>query len=330
MAKLRVLHLEDNPNDAFLVRRMLERSGIDAEITVASSAAEYLSKIQHREVDLILCDNGFLNFTGKSALEAARKYCPNVPFVFVSGNSDEAQIIDRLNSGAADYVTKNNLWQLITAIRRIRKVALEESPNHLRKDKDSPAHKLTLALQEIASAHTTESLMPTICRGARAITGADGSALIFREGEECYCACEDSIAPLWKGKRFPISICPRNWGNSEGEGFVVEDIRSDSRVGADLYRSTFVKSIALVPFNPRKSSGMIGCFWARHYHATTEQMEFLKALAAGANSALESTRARTELKRQLATANHDLEILRKAGPYRAGNDPDPAHMANRH
>jgi signal transduction histidine kinase len=123
MENLRILHLEDDSNDAFFVRRALEDGGFKVEVVPAASRAEFISAIDRGNLDAILIDQGLPGFNGGTALELAREHCPKVPFIVVSGAADERRIASSLKAGASDYVLKSQLWRLPRAIRRLREAA---------------------------------------------------------------------------------------------------------------------------------------------------------------------------------------------------------------
>ncbi len=118
MKTLRILHLEDNALDAFFVRRALEQDGLDADIVHVGRAETYQEEINRGSIDLILCDNGLPGLPGDAALEIARQRHPEVPFIFLTGATDEGQVTSRLKNGATDVILKGQSWQLINAVRR--------------------------------------------------------------------------------------------------------------------------------------------------------------------------------------------------------------------
>src|SRR5258705_3687257 len=82
---------------------------------------------------------------------------------------------------------------------------------------------------------------------ARQLTGADGATFVLRDGDRCFYADEDAIAPLWKGQRFPMSACISGWSMLNRRAAVIEDIYADARIPHDAYRPTFVHSLVIVP-----------------------------------------------------------------------------------
>src|SRR5215470_17988669 len=113
--KLRILHLEDNENDAELIRLTLARSGLPCDIRNVNSGDDYLAALQWSDFDVILSDSGIPGYNGLEAMDAARDRCPTVPFIFVSGQIQ----VDAPSGGVrhpADRVSKSSLDKLAPAI----------------------------------------------------------------------------------------------------------------------------------------------------------------------------------------------------------------------
>lgn len=113
---LRILHLEDNDNDAEIVRRRLAET-MEVELTRVFKRESYLTALEDGRFDLILSDYTIPGFDGGSALALAKERCPDVPFVFVSGTLGEHAAIESLKHGATDYVLKHRLERLVPAVK---------------------------------------------------------------------------------------------------------------------------------------------------------------------------------------------------------------------
>ncbi|HTA46611.1 MAG TPA: sigma 54-interacting transcriptional regulator [Bryobacteraceae bacterium] len=124
---LRILHLEDNPVDAELIRETLEVNGIACETTRVDTEAGFAALLKESCFDLILADYTLPSFDGLSALRLARKGLPLVPFIFVSGTLDEDLAIEALKIGATDYVFKTRLSRLTPSVQRSLREAAERS-----------------------------------------------------------------------------------------------------------------------------------------------------------------------------------------------------------
>ncbi len=142
-----------------------------------------------------------------------------------------------------------------------------------------PRDALLSAVLDLSAARDLASLTPVVRRSARSLTGADGVTFVLRDGEACFYVDEDAIAPLWKGRRFPLESCVSGWVMQRGSPAVIPDIYADPRVPHDAYRSTFVKSMLMVPVRPEAPIAAIGAYWASRHEACPQELELLQALA---------------------------------------------------
>ncbi len=121
--RLRILHLEDEPDFAELVSTMLVQDSVEAEILRVGDRKSFVEALETKKFDLILSDYHLPQFTGLEALSMARKACPETPFILISGTIGEAAAINSLKAGATDYLLKHNPERLSSAVRR----AVEEA-----------------------------------------------------------------------------------------------------------------------------------------------------------------------------------------------------------
>jgi phosphoserine phosphatase RsbU/P len=91
---LRILHLEDDRNDATLVRSTLETEGFACAIACVQNRNDFVAALERGGLDLILSDFSVPGFDGFSALEIAHARFPDVPFILVSGTLGEELAID--------------------------------------------------------------------------------------------------------------------------------------------------------------------------------------------------------------------------------------------
>jgi DNA-binding NtrC family response regulator len=124
---LRILHLEDDPLDAELVKSTLDGDGIACKITRVKTRKHFVAAIERGGFDIIFADYSLPDFDGISALAIARIRRPSIPFIFISGAMGEELAIETLKSGATDYVLKNRLSRLIPSVHRALNEAEERS-----------------------------------------------------------------------------------------------------------------------------------------------------------------------------------------------------------
>lgn len=174
--------------------------------------------------------------------------------------------------------------------------------------------RLVSAVQALSQVRTLEEIREIVRHAARELIGADGATFVLRDGHSCHYVDEDAISPLWKGQRFPMSACVSGWVMLNRQPAVVRDIFDDPRVPVDAYRTTFVKSLVMVPIRTTDPIGAIGTYWSTHHDAQPLEVEILVALANTTAVAMENVRSYTELEsrvrartKQLEEANQELE-----------------------
>ncbi len=154
--------------------------------------------------------------------------------------------------------------------------------------------------KELSFARDIAEVRAVIRSYARELIASDGITFILKEGEECHYCEEDAIAPLWKGRKFPLSDCISGWVMLNGQPAAIEDIYSDSRIPFDAYRPTFVKSLAMVPVRREDPMAAIGAYWATPHLATAEEMSILQFLADSTALALRNVQLYSDLQETLA------------------------------
>jgi signal transduction histidine kinase len=307
---LKILHLEDDVHDAELVQSALEKAGLMPEVTLAKSHSEFLAALGAAEYDVILSDNQVLGCSGIEAVQLARAKSPTIPFIFVSGVGDDPERRKELiQTGAADVLSKSDLHKLHDAILEALDHVRGEGAVKPSKNIAGSMERFVAIVQELSLARDLERIMSVVRQAARELTGADGATFVLREGDMCHYADEEAIAPLWKGRRFPMSACISGWVTANRQPAVIEDIYADPRILADVYRSTFVKSLVMVPIRASDPVGAIGNYWAAQHRAGAEEIRLLQALADSTSVALQNVHLYAGLEQEAANRAAHLQML---------------------
>jgi PAS domain S-box-containing protein len=124
--QLRILFLEDRPADFELELHELLRDGTDIAAVRVETEDEYVRQLEAFAPDVIIADYALPAYDGLGALEMARRKCPDVPFIFVSGAMGEEVAVEALRHGATDYVLKQRLTRLRPAVQRALREAGEK------------------------------------------------------------------------------------------------------------------------------------------------------------------------------------------------------------
>ena len=116
--KIKILHLEDSPNDSELIHAIIESSGIEHDYYLVDNKDDFVHFLGSENIDIIISDYSMPGYQGSEALKIARQHYAHIPFIFVSGTIGEDRAIEAMLNGATDYVLKNKLERLVPAIKR--------------------------------------------------------------------------------------------------------------------------------------------------------------------------------------------------------------------
>src|SRR5712671_3367953 len=115
---IQVLFVEDSEVDVELALRSLEQGGFEVSWDRVDLEEDLKRVLGSSKPQAILSDFSMPRFDGIDALRLAKELAPGVPFIFLSGTIGEERAIEAMRLGATDYVLKNNLRRLGTAVRR--------------------------------------------------------------------------------------------------------------------------------------------------------------------------------------------------------------------
>ena len=318
--KLRLLHLEDNGDDAELVRTALTRDGVDCDILAVDSGAAYLAALQHSHFDAVLSDSSVLGYDGNEALSAARERFPGIPFIVVSTAAGATEPRgSSVEDSATARVPKSDLQRLAPAIRHaLSRRTRAPATTTPRSRSGQGMQQLVTVVQRLSLARDLASIMEIVRHEARSLVNADGASFVLKDGDLCFYAEEDAVGPLWKGQRFPLETCISGWTMLNHQAAAIEDIYLDARIPHESYRPTFVKSLVMTPIRTVAPVGAIGVYWAKRHRATAEEIELLQALADSTSIAIEAAEVFANLERkvaertaEVARRNTELEVLNK-------------------
>lgn len=118
---LKILILEDSPEDVDLVERELQRGGIDFVATVVKKKEDYELALAEFNPDVILSDHSLPQFNSIEAMEIWKTFQRDknvsIPFILITGSVSEEFAVQSIKAGAGDYILKDRLKRLPSSIK---------------------------------------------------------------------------------------------------------------------------------------------------------------------------------------------------------------------
>lgn len=108
--------LEDSTEDAEFIQMYLQRGGLRFDVTLVDTKDEFIEAIDTHTFDVILSDHQLPQFNSTEALQIRNKKTRLTPFLLVTGTVSEEYAVSIIKEGANDYILKDRLQRLPTAV----------------------------------------------------------------------------------------------------------------------------------------------------------------------------------------------------------------------
>lgn len=148
---LRILIVEDSPDDAILMLRELQKSGKKVDHQRVETLSQMKKALDEKRWDVVIADYVLPQFSGLDALKLLKDRGIEIPLIMVSGKIGEDTAADSIKKGAYDFVMKDHLFKLSPSVER----ALEEVQS-LKKRKKAEREQARLAA---ALEHAMEGIL---------------------------------------------------------------------------------------------------------------------------------------------------------------------------
>ncbi len=122
---LRILHIDDNPDDVMLLKMVMEGS---AEVTGVDSWKDAEKMLKNGSFDLVVVDYVLRDGDG---LRVVEKLAGKLPVVMLTGRGNEEVAVRAIKLGASDYVVKS-----AEGFARMREVVEEALERHRRAERE--------------------------------------------------------------------------------------------------------------------------------------------------------------------------------------------------
>lgn len=319
---LRVLILEDSPTEAELLVQHLREAGYEPDWRRVETEPDYVSHLDP-SLDLILVDYTLPDMSGPRALQCLRERGWDVPAVVVTGTVSDEAALGCLRLGATDYVLKDRLARLGTAVRN----AIEQ--RGVRRERTAIAEDLSRRTQQLEAVRTITleiaretrlaPLLALVLQKAADLVGAvSGAVYLWDESRQVL------IPQVWLGygdwmRELRIKLGEGISGRAavRREGMVVHAYPTSPYAHPLFTERTAITATLAEPLLYRE--GLVGVITLNHERADRRfnawDRETLALFAGPAAIAIENARLyaavrahATELEARVAERTRELEV----------------------
>jgi len=115
---LRILLVEDSPDDVAKLKLELRRADFDVEWLQVETIVQLRDALKGFKPTVILSDDNLPGLSAAAALREVQESGQDLPFIVLSETAGEEGAVEMLRAGASDYLIKGNLARLGEVIRR--------------------------------------------------------------------------------------------------------------------------------------------------------------------------------------------------------------------
>lgn len=150
--ELRLLLIEDSPDDSDLLIQHLKKSGLSAVTKRVETILNLKTALEKEVWDIIICDYNLPAFDALDAISVVRESNLDIPCIVVSGSVGEEKAVETMRAGANDFILKDNLARLVPVLQRVFKEA------EIKREKKSIETNLKKSEENLRQAQKLESI----------------------------------------------------------------------------------------------------------------------------------------------------------------------------
>lgn len=104
---MRILLIEDNPGDSYLVSKALQSNSTTHDIETSVRLCDALSR-DLESFDVVLADLTLPDSTGLNGLQELKNRCPDLPVIVLTSLDNNSLALEAIKQGAQDYIVKDH------------------------------------------------------------------------------------------------------------------------------------------------------------------------------------------------------------------------------
>jgi serine phosphatase RsbU (regulator of sigma subunit) len=282
---IRVLLIEDNDDDAVLVRETLRDTGErQFDLETAPRLSDGLTFLDQQRFDVVLLDLSLPDSFGIETFDEVRSHSREIPIVVLSGNANDSVAMESLRRGAQDYLVKGVADGELLG----RTLRYAMTRHHLMSELEANEHRLRLLSEQLPALiwTTDSSLCLTSARGRDLKVQQPAVEELIGRELHVFFETEDLSSPLiethrqalkgsptsldvsWRGRWYHAHVEPLRNGLQEVVGTigVALDVTHEHKLIRDVEAAHRVQQHLLPSESPNLPGFDIagGCFPAEH------------------------------------------------------------------
>lgn len=179
---IRLLVMEDDPGQARLVQRALQRAGYAVDL--AHDGATGLALCQAGSYDLLMVDHQMPGIGGLEVLRTLTEWGEPPPTIMVTGHGDETTAVEAMKLGAGDYIVKDVEGRYFTLLPTVIERVLAQRRLLAEKHQAEAALQRTLEELEARVAARTAALQQANAQLQAEIAERQQAEMALRKSEE--------------------------------------------------------------------------------------------------------------------------------------------------
>jgi two-component system, NarL family, sensor histidine kinase UhpB len=258
---LKILMLEDSPDDAAIIQWLLRKEKLNCEFSVTMTRKGYLEALEQFQPDIVLSDNSMPGFDATEALEIMRQQSSPIPFILITGTVSEEFAAGIIKLGADDYILKDRLVRLPAAMEAA-----------LQKKRTETAVKHSEEIRKLIMESALDAIVCSDTTGAINVWNPQAEKMFgWREEEIIGKQFIDTIIPLEFHKAYAQKF---NHYLKTGEGRVLNKVIEITALNQE--GQEFPIELAIVPI--KQNGGDFFCAFIRDISERKRNEESLQAM----------------------------------------------------
>jgi len=137
---LTILFVEDLITDYELALYEIKKVNPEINSKRVDTREKFIDALRNFKPDIIISDYIMPNFNGMTALDIKKEISPDIPFIMLTGSSNEETAVQCMKAGADDYVIKEHIKRLPHSITsalansRVRKEIIQTQQELARRE----------------------------------------------------------------------------------------------------------------------------------------------------------------------------------------------------